>query len=290
MNAARLLSLTLDALWKHYRVRLKECRKECSEAAVHDLRIAIRRLLVGLKLAQCLVPDAGIQQVRRSFKRQLDHFDELRDIQVMLGEISNRLARFPELGLLRSYLEKRERRSSRAAGALLKEFSVRNTAGSLSKIEALIARLPDADVSARILQSVDQSFSKVLRHDERLEKTRISSFHRVRVTFKKFRYLVESVHFLVPHFPEDNLTRMHVYQTALGKIQDAEVLLQALSDFARHDRTCDLGLPLRFYERRRAAYISVYLKNRRDVFAFWRAAPENSFAWEQETSSPRKSR
>ena len=290
MKAARLLSFTLDALWKNYHVRLKECRKECSEDAVHDLRIAIRRLLVCLKLAQLLVPDVGIQQVRRSFKRQLDHFDELRDIQVMLGEISNRLARFPELGLLSSCLEKRERRRSRAAGALLREFNVRNASGSVSKIEALIAQLPDAEVSARILHAVDQSFSKVLRHDERLEKTRISSFHRVRVMFKKFRYLVESVHSLVPHFPEDNLTRMHVYQTTLGKIQDAEVLLQALSDYAKHDRTCDLELPLRFYEVRRAAHVSAYLKNRRDVFSFWRAAPENSFAWEQEPRSPRKSK
>ena len=290
MNAVRLLSFTLDALWKNYRARLKECRTECSEAAVHDLRIAVRRLLVCLKLAQVLVPDAGIQKLRRTLKRQLDHFDELRDIHVMLVEIASRVERFPELGLLKRRLERRERRRSRAAGALLLEFNVRNAARSMSKIKALTAELPEGDVSARILQAVDQSFLKVLRHYEKLEKTRISSFHRVRVLFKKFRYLVESVHSRAPHFPEENLTRMHGYQTRLGKIQDTEVLLQALSDFARREKTCDLELPLRFYERRRAAHISAYLKNRRDVFAFWRATPESSFAWEQKNRIARKSR
>ncbi|HEX2698114.1 MAG TPA: hypothetical protein VHM28_10430, partial [Anaerolineales bacterium] len=47
-RARALLLTSLDERWKTYRAQVKTCRKEFSEEAVHDLRVAARRLLAVL--------------------------------------------------------------------------------------------------------------------------------------------------------------------------------------------------------------------------------------------------
>jgi CHAD domain-containing protein len=63
---------------------LKRCQKKYSEAAVHDLRVATRRLISTLDLLSELRPDDDLRQTRRKLKKTLDLFSPLRDVQVQL--------------------------------------------------------------------------------------------------------------------------------------------------------------------------------------------------------------
>src|SRR5512133_3011750 len=105
----QLLLEALDQRWKNYRAALKRCRVEFSNEAVHDLRSAARRMLAFIQLLNSLSPRPRLEKLNRAFKDQLEEFDDLRDTQVVLAEISEALQEFPQLQDFEHYLEKVEK-------------------------------------------------------------------------------------------------------------------------------------------------------------------------------------
>lgn len=101
--------------------KLKTCKREFSEEAVHDLRVATRRLLAVLDLLRALDPNPRIQKIRRALKNQLDEFDDLRDVQVMLVDASEAVSNFPELKPFEKTLQEREKRLLRKARKQIKQ-------------------------------------------------------------------------------------------------------------------------------------------------------------------------
>ena len=73
---------------------------------------------------------------------------------------------------------------------------------------------------------------------------------------------------------------MKDYQRGMGRIQDANVLLLTLADFASSDSSFDLEPSRRFYEQCHTDAVSAYLADMHSLNHFWRAAPDQSFAWE----------
>src|SRR5688572_9381959 len=100
-----LLLEALDQRWKNYRAELKRCRAEFSNEAVHDLRSAARRMLAIIRLLNSISPRPRLQKLSRAFKDQLDEFNDLRDTQVILAEISERVQELPQLQEFQGYLQ-----------------------------------------------------------------------------------------------------------------------------------------------------------------------------------------
>src|SRR5262245_36418615 len=117
-----VLITALDERWKKYRAELKTCKREFSEEAVHDLRVATRRLLAVMDILRSLDPHPRIQKVRQTLKNQLDSLDDLRDTQVMLVEVSESVANLTELKPFEEGLLRREKRLLRAAHKEVREL------------------------------------------------------------------------------------------------------------------------------------------------------------------------
>src|SRR6266498_1516838 len=94
----------LDERWKNYRDELQRCRAEFSNEAVHDLRSAARRMLAVIQLLNSISPRPRLEKLNRAFKAQLDQFDDLRDTQVILAEISEAIQELPQLQTFEDYL------------------------------------------------------------------------------------------------------------------------------------------------------------------------------------------
>src|SRR5512135_3622582 len=97
MNAQELLSGSLEQRYLKYLDERQRCHDDFSEDAVHDLRVASRRLLALLTLLQFVDPQPYSKKLSRIFKKQLDDLDDLRDTQVMRAEISEAAATLPEI-------------------------------------------------------------------------------------------------------------------------------------------------------------------------------------------------
>jgi CHAD domain-containing protein len=280
MIVTETLLEAFDKRWEKYRAEFKHAREDFSLEAVHDLRVASRRMLALMELLRCLAPSPRLQKLRREFKIQLDGFDELRDTQVMLSEISEHLVELPALRPFQEHLGRRERKLLKAARKFIENQDIPSTARRLKKARAQIAApgQPHADP----LMAVDEAFAAAWQRFQSVDPASPATIHRVRVAFKKFRYMVELVGPLTPGLPEQLPGEMHTYQTLMGDIQDAEVFLHSLEDFAEDHPELDL-LPVReFYQRRHAETLDLYLKQKDWLGSAWRQTPGHSFPWENE--------
>lgn len=280
--AHEFLLVSIEKHWKKYRVELKHLQNELSDETVHDLRTATRRMLTLVRLLRTLKPrPKHLRKLRRTFKDQLDSLDELRDTQVMLDEISKTVAEISTLQPFQEYLQKKEQRLFHSVKKKSKQIKPGDAAKPMLKNGKIPGIRKFENIPARMLQVADDAFLTTQQRLGLVNPSDSASIHRVRLAFKKFRYLVEIIHPVLRNFPQANLERMDDYQNALGKIQDTEVLLRSMADFASSESTFDAKAALRFYEQRRADAISAYFDRRHELNTFWRAVPDQPFPWEE---------
>lgn len=282
MDARNLLIDSLDGQRTAYRENLKLCRAEFSRKAVHDLRTSLRRLLATLDVIAFLTSASRIEKLSDNLKEQLDDFSDLRDIQVMLDRVSEDIATFPELEPFQTYLEKREKRKQRSDEKHIESIKPGGIDKSLLKILGALEDLSADELQAKLPQAVDEAYLTVIQRYGKIDPEQLVSIHHLRVAFKKFRYMVETIHPFLPDFPEAQLQRMHDYQTQMGTIHDGQVLLDTLAEFAEDSDSYDPRPARRFYERSLADKLSEYLKHKADVLNFWRATPLVDFPWQRE--------
>jgi len=280
VDVHQLLLTSLDTRWGTYKSELKRCRNEFSNEAVHDLRIATRRMLALVQLLGMLNPHPRLQKLRRVFRHQLDSFDDLRDTQVMLAEVSETVQEIPTLQPFQEYLQKSEERLLRSVKKKFKQIKPSDTAKQILKMRKTFEDRTIENISVRMFQAADDAFLTTYQRLGWVNSSDSATIHSVRLAFKKFRYLIEIIHPALENFQQENFKRMNDYQGTMGRIQDIDILLQTLTDFASSASTFDPKAVLRFYEQRHADAISAYIDDMRELNTFWRAAPDQPFPWE----------
>ncbi len=277
----QLLLESLENRWKKYLAELKRCRAEFSNEAVHDVRVALRRLLSLIQLFNSIEPRPRLRKLSRALKSQLDEFDDLRDTQVMLAEISKTISNLPELENFQKYLERVEKKLLKGLRKRIKDLDRKEITRRVRRIRESLKVEEKDDLAAPILRSVDEAFLVARQRYEQIDPTHPKTIHRLRVVFKKFRYMVEITYPLLENFPQENLKRMHDYQALMGEIQDADVFLQTLDDYQSNASSSKPEPVRRFYESRHADALSAYLEDEDMLNDFWRIAPDQTFPWEK---------
>jgi CHAD domain-containing protein len=282
MHMHTLLLDSLNTRWDNYKAGLKTCRREYSEEAVHDFRVAARRLLSSLDLLRTVMRDPGIKKIRRILKDQLDKLDDLRNTQVLLADISKTIQETPVLQSYQEYLQLREKKLLRAARKAIKSLKVASLSKRIKKLNEAIRTLKQADLDMSLFLAVDKAYAIVNQRYALIDPGQPTTIHRVRLAFKKFRYMVEAIYPILQNFPADHLNRMHAYQASMGYIQDMEVALQGLADFDKLAPASYDPEPARLYYRERHVLaLSRFIKDKGEIITFWRSAPDQPFPQEK---------
>jgi CHAD domain-containing protein len=273
-------TLLLDSVherWRTFRTELKRCQKKPSEEAVHDLRVAMRRLMSMLDLLASIHPEGDLRKARRRLKKQLNKFGPLRDVQVQVLSIEKLLPSFPELQEFYAYLVKRE-------GSLVQRLNVEVKRMRTGKVKKAIGahtqqleRLLDTPAKQRnkltaAIRAVDAAFNTVVQRKLAINPSDSATIHRMRVAFKKFRYMVESLAPMLDWVTRKRLKAMNAFQGSMGDIQDAEVLLTRATAFARKhgmESGASLGRALEELARRRTMLTETFLVSADPLFTFW---------------------
>jgi CHAD domain-containing protein len=274
-RGAGLLARSLKQQWKRYRRQLKRCQQKCSPSAIHAFRVETRRLVSTLELLGGFLPVRRVEKAQRILKRHRDAFDDLRDTQVQLEAVGSMQRAFPALRPFYASLREREEGLTRKT---CKKFT-RVRTGRLGKVvaacraevEAQLSKCTPRKALAVLLRSVDRAFRRTRQLRGRIDVSDTWTIHRTRVAFKKFRYMVEALAEHLPAIKEERLAAMRQYQTMMGEIQDAEVLLATLHKFLLQQEI-KLGAVRRFraeLSRRRQRLIRVYLKAADQLLEFW---------------------
>lgn len=280
MNEAKQLLLeALETRWKKFRSELKLCREEFSEEAVHDLRVATRRLLALFDLLRSIVPHNRIQKIRRELKDQLDDLDDLRDTQVLLADVSENVQEQAELKVFQEHLLKEEKNLMRRTRKLVRGREYKNLNKRVEKVQTLAGELSEETLSLQMITAADESFARVIQAYTAMDSENVASIHKLRIAFKRFRYTVEVVRPLLPNFPPENFERMHDYQSRMGDIQDMEVASQRAADV--EDASDALEAVTAHYASRLQTAVRKFLEDKGEVLVFWRATPDQIFPWEK---------
>lgn len=278
--ANRFLLEALDQRWKNYRAELKRCRAEFSNEAVHDLRVAARRMLAFIQLMNSISPRPRLQKLSRSFKDQLDQFDDLRDTQVILAEISETIQELPQLQGFQEHLRSVEKKLLKTLRKRLRVIDLFEVSKRVRRMRESLKGDSSGELALQTLRAVDDAFQITRRRRSWVNPVQAASIHRVRIAFKAFRYMVEIVYPLLQGFPPGNFQRMHDYQSLMGEIQDVEVIMQRLADAPVQVSSFDPEPVREYYERCHARAVSAYLEHMDQLDTFWRLTPDQPFPWE----------
>ena len=242
----RRLFSALDRRWKDFLKQRRICQAGFSEPAVHDLRVAIRRLVAALDLLTTIADPDQLAIPRQHLKSLLKRMGQLRDTQVQILSAKKLVPQFRFLEVFSTVLLLRERRELnrvvrrleklRTGGMQQTIFTVsRGVEGSMRDPSAMIA------VRTALQGSLGTAFLKLVRLRRGIVISDPLTIHRFRIAFKRFRYATE---ILRPDTEESHHKAMNDFQTRMGTIRDLEVLMGNIRQFG-------VGSPVRPGTRRR---------------------------------------
>lgn len=231
------LNDSFKSQWRKYRKEFKRCQKGFSDESVHDVRIAIRRLLASLGLLRSLLPPEHIEPAHRALKKRLKTFARLRDTHAQLLYVGKLGKAFPAARGYHSALARRERRLIKRVRRRLPRAKDERLAESISALKEKLSALAgnhaqETDRYAAVMTALRAAFSEVARRHRAIREKDTATIHRTRVAFKKFRYMAEALQPMLPAVNRRMLEAMRGYQARMGDIQDIEVLMDGVEKFA----------------------------------------------------------
>ncbi|MGO8930125.1 MAG: CHAD domain-containing protein [Limisphaerales bacterium] len=276
MAVGPVLAAALDSRWQSYRKQLRHCQEQFSEEAVHQLRVAARRLLAQFTLLSCVAPSPALERARRILKRRLAALGDLRDAQVQRLFIEQKAVNFPELVLLRGWFKRRERRLARSAAEKVNRFKSRKLGPWISAmIEGLTANARKSRVQSQlasaVLRAAAQAFAEAVERRRAIDLADLRTIHQTRVAFKRFRYTVESLSPGITGLSKRQLRALAYYQRKMGIIQDLEVMRACVTRYTRGDKKREALLQRfsRHLRQRRTRALRSFLKSADRLFEFW---------------------
>ena len=218
-----------------FREQLKRASADpTGDEAIHDLRVAIRRLLAWITVRTALLgPDIRLRESRSSLKQLMTPLGKLRDAHVKRDWIRKIV---PE-GDEPSYLYALQV----ASDVLRWESRVRTLLGARTTRRLRVplpggagglgGRLEASILAPDLLGKLMREVSK--HRDAALDPAHPEALHRMRLAFKKYRYVAEVLLPLFPKATEETSKRLHAFQTLLGTIHDFDVILAEARSFRR---------------------------------------------------------
>lgn len=236
---ARHLAESVGSARRRYRERLARCQKKFSEKAVHDLRIDTRRILALLDLLEALRFGESLAKLRKTFKKRLDAFDDLRDTHVQRVLLKPLWEKFPEAKGFKKHLRKCEKRLECEMSHQIKTAKYGGPNRRLKEIEKCLRQCATNPLTGgSSLQSqmlLGAAFRRVLVLRRQIRRSVPKTIHRMRVAFKRFRYTAELLQPFLPDFTPQRLERLKDFQGTAGNIQDVAVLLERIDKDIKHN-------------------------------------------------------
>ena len=243
--AARLVGARVADV-RRYEEKVRASR---DEDAVHDMRVASRRLRVAL----WLLAKGQLDEAAEATKRLQDALGAVRDVHVQVGWLDgwrrdNEGSQGSQEDAAKSALK------TSVSSAALASITDEERGKLPAREQALLAELDRwsseaaGPIMARLGQleghgtlgagSTVSSVRKLLRRVERgveltLQSPDAHTAHQLRIAVKKLRYAVELVEAVAPRTMAILESAIEPLQESLGALHDADVRIALLEDFAR---------------------------------------------------------
>ena len=218
---------SVETHWRKYRNRLKRCQKSFSEEAVHALRISLRQLIALLESIEVMEHLTALGSACSQLKKQLKLFNALRDFQVHLALLDKPSTTRPILHDFVRRLRKKEAKWIHRLAEVIPSFKTSDIKKRIAKGLRRFAtndQCQPMELQGRARKALEIAYDEVLQRRNAIEAGNPVSIHRLRVAFKKYRYMLMALHPVLPGIPRPCFEQMKKMQMAMGNIQDQYVL------------------------------------------------------------------
>jgi CHAD domain-containing protein len=279
---ASILATQLKESWGRYCKAVKRTQPKMTEKSVHDLRVALRRLDSVLGLIGLFAPESYTEKTRDRLKQLRKRLNPLRDVQVQLLLLTDLLNTYPDLQKFQKKLLKREQSLRRdleeeveAGHAKLEKAFNKTIVRSRNLLRAF-----DAPQTKEVLEAgAHTGYSALVDSMRAIDPNDISSIHKMRIAFKRFRYTTQAAQPILRDTPATMFERMHEFQDLLGGVQDADVLFESLTQWGgkQKDNTQRSLAPVyQTVAQRRRDAVQKLLADMGDMQTFWQQRGNDS--------------
>ena len=230
------LEAGFDRRASEFAAAARRVRTGADAEAIHDLRVATRRLVAALRVWRDLVPprarrDAvgGLRKLRRRLgrARELEAHVALIEARRPVRGADERTAVDPLLERLRERLARRRRSAMKRVGPRRLKRLLRLIEAAGSELSARLLADPRVTLDTPALERrVSVAAADALRNaTAHLEN---DSLHEARIRVKKWRYTLECLAEAVPHVRWRATRPLQRIQATLGDIRDGALLQEML--------------------------------------------------------------
>ena len=272
-----LLSQALEERRQQFFRQLARMRRRPTEPAIHDFRVALRRLIAALDLAGAVNSGCRITGVRRILRKGLKQFNALRDVHIGLLAMKGLSRTAPAVRSYVGSLRSRERVLLGRCMTYLRSMDVQEIERECAVVQQgllVMSTEPafDAAASPIAMGFLAEAFAKALHLKRAVTAADPASVHRLRVAFKKVRYAAEILAPLLPWMTRTRRKWMQSYQTLMGDVQDVEVMIAGVGRFAARQsmRNRVSVLPLQQeLARQKRERVEAFMRRAGELEGFW---------------------
>ena len=276
-----LLVTNLDTYWANFIRQLTACRENASVESVHDIRVATRRLLTLFELLQVSTPIKQIRGMQKELKSLREHFDGLRDIQVMIAEMAGLVNQISGIEPFLAYLHRRELKNKAVVAFDISKYKIQKNTRKLNNAreKLLKQKLDTGKLERKIFRYIDDSYQLVNKRMRKLDPEKPLTFHAVRIACRKFRYQVEVIKSLFLDYPAKNMVILKAFQDKLGEIQNHEVMEAILKKYARKNLENKPNEIKEYLDKKLDEAIHTIMAEDAQLGLLWRSSRKEEFPW-----------
>ncbi len=216
--------------------------------AVHDMRVATRRMRSAFRIMQPYFKKNATRDFRSSLRTTAQRLGAVRDLDVLLEKARRFEDAHPGADLTPLY-ELWDRQRQVARSELIAYLDSKDFARFVARFDAFLKQpgkgakpLPDTDetvphqVRHVVPHLIYQRYERVRAYETALDQAGDGTLHALRIDIKRFRYMVEFFSEVLGPQAARVIDACKTMQDHLGDLNDAAVAIEAMESFvARHD-------------------------------------------------------
>jgi len=281
VDGNNLLVTNLDTYWTIFIRQLTACRENASVESVHDIRVATRRLLTLFELLQVSTPIKQIKGMQKELKSLREHFDGLRDIQVMIAEMAGLVNQISGIEPFLAYLHRRELKHKAEVACDISTYKIQKNTRRLNiaRKKLLKQKLNTGKLDRKIFRYIDDSYRLVNIRMRKLDPEKPLTFHAVRIACRKFRYQIEVIKSLFLEYPATNMVILKAFQDELGEIQNHEVMEAILKKYAHKNPENKPNEIKEYLDKKLDVAMHTIMAKDAQLGLLWRSSSKKEFPW-----------
>jgi hypothetical protein len=205
----------------------------------------------------------------------------LHDTQMIIDSLINAREKDLDVEPFLVVVQKTERRLHKQAIYVISKLKPEDlfTKAIQIRMELVLILAEPEFLNKQILPKLDDGYAEILRISDLLNPDEVSTIHELRISYRKFRYMIEILIPILQNYPAEHLMLIRTYQDMMGEIQNGEIILTYLKKISKNIPSKKRNPVLAFFRTNFEASIATFLESYTEPPQLWRESNSSTMPW-----------